>query len=410
MHFKLLYLVSVFLIFENTSLSKYAGVFTASLAMVLLPVVTGFLILSKKKIGKVEKHIIFLYVALFLYSLLILIFNYYDNLRIGFLVDRGLRFALLALPTLIFFVFFCSFEKETLERALLIFSISILIIYVSNILFPSIFNASSFFQGSYAHSPHRMRGLTLEASTFGFQVGIAAIFLARHYDLSRIMSFLLICVAIYITTSKGGLITFSLSFLIAVLFHKKTVKTTKSLLLFSFLVLSPILYLEILLPAFSSDIEKYNSSATRSTMILVSIFSLFDHPLGVGFFGYLPSIYENGKEVIQSIEEIMPNVFNYKEVSTYLYFGAVKGVSTKSFIFDWLIYFGGIFLFYLYKVVKWYINNLREGDFYYLVMFLFMLLSVTFYLPIDGRFIVPLVLAFLYKSICNKNKYNRELA
>lgn len=403
MHLKLLYTLSFFLIFENTSLSKYAGVFSASLAMLLLPIAISFLMMTNKKLGIIEKKIFFIYVVLFLYSVVIFVFNYHDNLRMGFLVDRGLRFALLALPSLIFFIFFLSFSRQQLENALLIFSICIVLIYILNLIIPSLFNNASFFQGSYAHSPHRMRGFTLEASTFGFQVGIAAIFLARQLEVNRMLAFMAICLAIFITTSKGGLITFSLAFFIGILLDKKTVKSTKSLLLLSFLVLSPVLYLEVLQPAFASDIEKYNSSATRSTMILVSIFSLFENPFGVGFFGYLPSIYENGKEVIQSIEAVMPNVFDYKEVSTYLYFGAVKGVSTKSFIFDWLIYFGLIFLYFLYKVVSWYISKLSKFDFYFLVMFLFILMSITFYLPIDGRFIVPLVLAFLYKSVNHKD-------
>ena len=408
MGIKLLYAVSVFLIFENTSLSKYAGVFTSSLAMLLLPLVISYLMMGSKKLGEIEKKLCYIFFVFFIYSLILLVLNYYDNLRIDFLVDRGLRFALLALPTMLFFIFFCSFTEKSLEKALLVFSLSILIIYIFNLLLPNIFNVTSFFQGSYAHSPHRMRGFTLEASTFGFQVGIAGIFLARYFALNRLLSFVIICIAIFLTTSKGGLITFSLAFFIAILLHKKTVQSTKTLLLFSFLALSPILYLEVLLPAFATDIEKYNSSATRSTMILVSIFSLFEHPFGVGFFGYLPSIYENGKEVIQSIEMLMPNVFDYKEVTTYLYFGAVKGVSTKSFIFDWLIYFGVIFLYYLYNVVKWYISKLKEFDFYFLVVFLFILMSVTFYLPIDGRFIVPLVLAFLYKSVIGRvNKYEK---
>ncbi|WP_107851131.1 hypothetical protein [Oceanimonas marisflavi] len=390
------YIICIFIVFENTSLSRYGGVFTAPLAITLLPLVVLLWIIKIKRITALEKRLLLFFFLSFLMSLFF-IFVYYNHEAFGFLVDRGWRFFILASASLVFLLYFLLFDYNTLWNGVLLSSVVIVFVLFLNLVAPDFFNSTSFIQGTQALSPHRMRGATLEASTFGFQVGVAGIVLSRYFAVPKLLMFSLLSFLILLTTSKGGLITFSLAFFISLLSSNVINRRCKALLVSLSIFVIPFIFITFVLPALQSDIDKYSSVATRMTMIFMSIYTLFTAPLGVGYFGYLPSIYMNGESVVGFIDSLYPGVFNFSEVKSYFIFGAVKGVSTKSFVFDWMMYFGVPFCFLFCRVLLWYVRRLKKGDFHFLCLFWFVVLSITFYLPIDQRFIVPLVFAMLYK-------------
>ncbi|MEY8214535.1 MAG: hypothetical protein RPR97_08640, partial [Colwellia sp.] len=203
--------------------------------------------------------------------------------------------------------------------------------------------------GTHALSPNRMRGFTFEASMFGFQVGIAAILFCRFFTVSKAVMFALVSALIIFTTSKGGLITFSLAFAISLLISDVIGGKVKMLLVCIMLFILPIVFMTFLFPVFQSDVESYNSSATRSVMIFISVYTLLTEPWGVGYFGYLTAIYEKGPAVVSFVDSFFPNLLKFDEVLPYFIQGTVKGVGTKSFVFDWIIYFGGIFVWFLWR-------------------------------------------------------------
>tara|TARA_B100000427_G_scaffold314174_1_gene307113 strand:- start:163 stop:696 length:534 start_codon:yes stop_codon:yes gene_type:complete len=158
---------------------------------------------------------------------------------------------------------------------------------------------------------------------------------------------------------------------------------------------------------FASDIEKYTSVATRSTISLTAIVSLFHYPIGAGFFGFLPSIYNCGPIAMEILDYFFPNTFNYSEVVKYFVVGQVKGVGTKTFFMDWLIVGGMVFLYFYIKSIKAYIKMLNKTkDFYTYTIFIFLVIATFFYMPLDGRYIAPLALAFIIKTSREFDKVN----
>lgn len=157
--------------FENTMLASLAGVFTAPLGVLLLPAMLLYVVTSLSLFEKADLWLIKFFLLVLLISILnlsVLIADY----DIGFLIDRGLRFALLAIPTMAVYLFCIRLNLATLEKGVKIIFAVVAAIYVVNLLVPSVVNSSSPLQFSEALSPHRMRGFTFEASMFGFQFEI----------------------------------------------------------------------------------------------------------------------------------------------------------------------------------------------------------------------------------------------
>jgi hypothetical protein len=387
-------------VFENTTLSSIGGVFTAPLVMMLFPIVLFVTAINFSVIKERERKLWLLFFFSIIYSLALLIYHYYTkDMNIYFNLDRGIRLIIIFVPTLALYTFFSLFGYSTIYKGFAIFAMMVVSIYVVNLFLPELFNQRSFIQGSTALSPDRMRGTTLEASTFGLQVGLSVIFLFRHFDFPKPLAFIITISLLFMTTSKGSLIAFSASYLIVVLITGKTTARTKFIYA-SLLTLGVIFFISgPVIGMISSDIEKYSSSATRSTMILLSFISLIENPLGVGYFYYFESVYENGPKAVQHLYKLYPNALNFNEVITYFIKGTVEGVSTKSFTFDWMICFGFPFIYYLLRLVKFVVSNLVSMDFYYLQMAVFIFISATFYLPIDSRYYIPLFITLITKYI-----------
>jgi len=92
-------------------------------------------------------------------------------------------------------------------------------------------------------------------------------------------------------------------------------------------------------------------------------------------------------------------------VMKYFVVGQVKGVGTKTFLMDWLIIGGMVFLYFYVKAIRYFVNELnKKKDFYLYVMFLFVVVSTSFYIPADGHYIAPLVVAYLMKNLCENEK------
>ena len=243
-----------------------------------------------------------------------------------------------------------------------------------------------------------MRGFTLEASTFAFQLIMACLLFFHSKSIKPTLSIPILLLLCLPTTSKGGLITLSiasgLSYLICFLRITPFIKYVAVLLA---LVLGLWLSQDGIALMFASDIEKYSSVATRSTIFLTGFASLLHYPLGAGFFGYLPSIYENGPKALSFLDSLFPNLLNFDEVVEYFVIGTVEGVGTKSFLMDWFIFGGVFFIYYCVKSVKIFIKIALElKDFYILALLIFGLISVSLFMPADGRYIAPMALAYIY--------------
>ncbi|WP_417760625.1 hypothetical protein [Shewanella sp.] len=391
----LLYLSSVFLVFENTALSAIGGAFTAPLVISLLPLIMLYLAFNYKRVPAYAwQPIVFIFIA-GLYSLGYSLF-FADDTDLAFLVDRGARLFILNFSSFVFFTFFLCFDYSELKVASKIASFLVVAVFMLNLLSPDTVNSQSFLQGSAAFSPDRMRGYTLEASTFGFQIVTALMLLMIVFNVSFLTATISVVAVLLFVSSKGALLTFLMALAIGKFVITESGRN-KSLVLIigsvTFLVGSYYLILD----AFVLDIEKYNSSSTRSVMIFTAIYSSVLSPLGVGFTGYFDQIYNLGPTVIDFMDSLFPNALNFEEVAVYFIRGNVQSVSTKTFFFDWVIYFGWVFIYCFFRFAAKNFKKIKGDGVNNIALYIFMLVSLCFYVPLDGRIIGLLALTTLIK-------------
>jgi hypothetical protein len=198
-----------------------------------------------------------------------------------------------------------------------------------------------------------------------------------------------------LSTSKGSLLCFIISVFLYYFF--KIQSNFKYLIILLLPLIFALLFNDFIFPMFESDIENYSSVATRGTMLFTSMVILLEYPFGVGFFGYLPAIYTHGFGGIQLFQSIYPEYLNFGEVLSYFRAGVVKGVSTKTFFFDWVIFAGfpfiTMFVYINYKILNLFIEKKSETD---AVLLIFIIISSATYVPIDVRYIVPFAYAYLF--------------
>lgn len=397
------YLLCLLAPFENSSLASIGGVFTAPLAIVLLPFMLILIAFEFRRLPAVDVKVIkFFFLTLGLSFFSLVFFLDFDTF---FLIDRGSRFILIVIPTFTVFLFTMRQSPQTINTGCLIIFTVVVVSYAINLIVPSIVNNPSFLQYNAAFSPHRMRGFTLEASTFAFQFVLACLLFARIKKVRPIYSFIAISFLTFLTTSKGGalgfIFAFSLAYIICLFRVSTKVKYLSSALLLPVVLLASQ---DSIAAMFASDIEKYTSVATRTTISLTAIVSLFHYPIGAGFFGFLPSIYNCGPIAMGILDSLFPNTFNYSEVMKYFVVGQVKGVGTKTFFMDWLIIGGMVFLYFYVKSVRYILKELnRNKDFYLYTIFLFVIVSTSFYIPADGHYIVPITIAYILKEVVKKS-------
>lgn len=396
------YLLCLTIPFENTALSFIGGVFTAPLPIIFIPLFLVYILLNVRNLQP-EAFLLLKVFSFFVVYSLMMVFFYIGKYDVGFLTDRGIRLILMEIPSIVIFIIITMQNQRALDRGVFIIFSVVIITFLLNLIIPELFNNKSIIQGTAALSPDRMRGLTFEASMFGFQFVLAALLFVSAIKSNTLISYFLIIMACIAITSKGTIIGLILSIAIGIAFFSKTSLPIK-IITGGLLGVISFLILNILLSGdFATDLDKYSSVATRSSVILTSIFSLFPNPFGSGFFGYLPAFYENGIQVFNYMTSLFPSL-NYNELLGLLIIGTTDGVSTKSFFFDWLIY-GGILFLYLYIrfvsfIIKKQLVNHHKNEF---VIFVFLIIASTFYIPIGLHYIAAFALGYIYSKIKNSN-------
>ncbi|EGU43433.1 hypothetical protein VII00023_16415 [Vibrio ichthyoenteri ATCC 700023] len=386
--------------FENTALASIGGVFTAPLGIVLVPLLALIIVLSYRTLSETEFNTIKLLFGFFVYSFILLTFFYGDYNK-TFLFDRGLRFLLLIIPPVVIFLTVIRQDEKTIYQGVMVIAGVVIFAFLLNLVARGFINSSSFFHQNFALSPHRMRGFTLEASTFGFQFSLALLMVAAIFRINLFIITPVIVGSVILITSKGTLICFLMTVFITFVTFSRINAFHKLLASFILLFSISMFVTTFLGSSIVNDIERYTSVATRGTAVMTAIMSLIYNPIGSGFFGYLPSMYEYGVYALRFVDGLAPGLLNFSEFSNYLVVGETKSVSTKSFFFDWVI-FGGIFFVYVYikyigRLFKFFIKHRMKYDF---TVLLFLVLASSFFMTIDARYIAPFALGFVYVRYC----------
>ncbi|MNZ46527.1 hypothetical protein D3C78_642100 [compost metagenome] len=151
-----------------------------------------------------------------------------------------------------------------------------------------------------------------------------------------------------------------------------------------------------LLSSFSNDIENYTSSYTRMGTIIISLYTVFYNPLGVGTGAYLLYFDKHVSDAIGFMANFYYNVFGVSQINTselLQYSGTDKNLGVKSGFFQWVM-FGGIFsVVFFYLVAKNLIVKARSSLilFLALVFILFSLLLVS----LEIKYEIWLLFAFI---------------
>ncbi len=392
----LVFFIFILLPFEDSWLQAtplgYAG---ASLSVVPLLI----LLVLKTLSGQFSKEF---YIFLGYSIIVSLIFTViYQDLPFDTLIDRGLR--VFALYFLYYFTF-VYFKESKVDIAtpstllLIIILTSILIIVFA----PEFLNSVSAVH--FSETPNfRPRGYSIEASTFGY-IAISSILLfcwKKNINIYLGLTASLACTLLI--SSKGAMMSLLLSAFIYLLLSSKLKLFSKviGLLLAGFLAIA---IAPVIAAVFQADLDEYTSTATRSTMALVSIISVFHSPIGHGFTGYLPYINSNGHYAMDLLSAISPIPLNYSEVANYFVKGAYKSVGAKSFVFDSIIILGLPFIVYFIKIIKLgreksKISKNPARD----ILFFYSAISLTFYIPGIGGYISAVIMGACLNGNATKN-------
>lgn len=402
----LFFIFCFFLPFDNTALQDIGGIMTASPSSLIL--IPGFLfMLFESKRLRINSRFLFLYV----FSLVISFFYFFYwsfhlfRLDTFFIFDRGCRYMLLySFYFLSFFYTLGQSYKNVVAGAKIIIFVVFLSIVI-NYADPNLVNNKSLIQANQFTSTDRLRGFSLEASLFGFQLVCSALMLGIlcKFRLAVVVSYT-IALAI-LTTSKGS----ALSFLICVciFFAVNGGFLFRIVLSISALFLSFVIFKYYFLEALSTDIDSYTSVATRSTMFITGLKIFINNPFGVGYFGYIPSIYEYTPSIINDMKSYF-QILNFDEVASYTVLGEYKSIGTKSMFIDCMMMFGILFLlpfvYFSRQILK---SFIQDKDGLSFTLFLFVVLSNMFFISHIGSYLTTFVVAFLIMR--NKN-HNRQLA
>lgn len=400
-----------FIPFDNTSLQNIGGIMTASPSSLLL--IPGIVISSLKYGLKIRKEIL-IFVLLSMSVSAVYFFywsNLFDPLSPMFVLDRGSRY--IALFGYYFLSYlYCSLHsyKDLVAAAKVIISVIFLSI-VMNYADPNLINHQGVLQYNDFISPDRLRGFALEASVFGFQIVCTVLLIAMIYNLKLHWVLLMTITLAILTTSKGA----ALSFLICVCLYFSANGNVIFRIVLTILgvSISYIMFKMFFLVALATDIDNYSSVATRTTMFITGLKILIYNPLGVGYFGYIPSIYDFTPGVISWMKKVLPYL-NYEEVATYTRLGEYKAIGTKSLFIDCVIMYGFIFLIPFFTITKRILSVFSKNkDKYAYMLTLYVIIANTFFISHIGDYITPfciaIALARYSNSVRGENSENQTV-
>lgn len=209
----------------------------------------------------------------------------------------------------------------------------------------------------------RPRGFALESSHLSMVVlalGTVIVSLARQPMVKLGLGTLTISVLVY-SGSKGGLAVLLAACVVLALFYSiKTIVYGRLAKTFIYaLLFLPIITLGFvkssqgLAQTLLAEAQSFTSSATRVTLVTSSLSVATQHPLGVGFTGYLPALVGTIPGSVKRIQQLSPLPLNFDEVRGYTTARTDQNISTKSFFFDGLIYFGFPFALVYFYTSSW---------------------------------------------------------
>jgi hypothetical protein len=191
----------------------------------------------------------------------------------------------------------------------------------------------------------RPRGFTLESSWLS-ALTISLGLLSAHFAKSgtkKIVFLVLTAAIVLFSGSRGGIVALSFTVMLVLLFRMR-MKTWFRLPGLVLIIVVAWLLHDLMTRLLASDILMYTSAATRLGLVVTSLMTVIHNPFGVGFSGFLPAIDKYGPMAIDWIDRTFGYSFKFTELMSYIGSDTDINISTKTFLFDYIFFFGIPFL------------------------------------------------------------------
>ena len=181
------------------------------------------------------------------------------------------------------------------------------------------------------------------------------------------------------SASKGGFLSLSVVAIIVILLQ---MKSRPWLTVFLVPIGGAIVYFVygFISLQFAGNIAEYASITSRLDLAITSVITAIHNPFGVGFSGFLPAMDKYIPAASEFIQRMSGINMNFTEVISYVMSGSDEYIGTKTFLFDFLIFYGwpflALYLWFNYKLFQ----HLRDSkNIILLAVLLYVFLAISTY-------------------------------
>lgn len=373
------------------------GIFGASPSIFFLLIVVMIdIILIVKNKGGVHLYVLLVPGYIVFLSLVACFFWGFESHGIVF-YEKIIR-TLILIVCFLYPIFFINYKSiYSLRRAFFLsYWLCVLGFLLGDVFSISIFRDTGLFHSTEANGA-RPRGLSSESSMFGAQVMLLGL-LAAFFSRTRRWTIIYLLVTFFIVLlsgSKGGFVSLLLAIFIYYAIKQGVFKNVFGLVASSVVGVACLYILvPLIAPVFLQDIDEFTSFATRSVMAITSIYIVIDNPFGLGLFAYYPAVDVYVPKAMSAVSDWFGYPLNFSEVYGYVG-GGDNNVSSKTFFFQFLAYFGLPFIFMLRQFYKQIIQC--DSDILLVGLF-FLMVALFFYIPGIGFYTVSVYLGVLWRE------------
>lgn len=243
----------------------------------------------------------------------------------------------------------------------------------------------------------RPRGLSLESSTFGTQIGVYALLTGAvlRQRLLGLLTCMLLMLVLVASISKGAIVSITCACLLCLALRLHGWWTVALLVAMVGVVSGFVLdsaMTDVL------DLESGTSIATRTTMFLLSFKVALLTIIGASPGGAIYAVQLFGQSIIDYLEDALPVPLLFSEVQAYVDNDPDAIVTYKTFFADNLAMFGLPFAFFYisHYTLQMYRLARYSANAYIAVLGVFLWLAITWYHSGYGYYSIATGLGFIF--------------
>lgn len=219
----------------------------------------------------------------------------------------------------------------------------------------------------------------------------------------RILILLVTLALVVLSNSKGALACVGLATIAVALFRPPSHPGRRLVLYLGVTTFAAVL-LTIAFLRIQLDLREFASVATRSTGAITALRLGVQYPFGVGLGGFYPAFAEATPGSWRIITSLLGLSVNMQEAFQFAYTDD-RNLSSKTFFFDTLIYFGwpGLFaiLWFAARLTLHWLRARSAGSMWIAGGLVFAVLAASTYNTVIPFYIVPMLFGFAWRESLN---------